>query len=280
MSDFAEYKKIGEPDKLKKLENWRVAIGLQLVDGLTPSKYLIELAKNNIDGKISIEDAEKQIAAYYKDNPPKTASEQQKQEADEVSARISKLLSKNTFSLNPAELVSIHKYLFTGIFDAKTAGKIRKIDIYKNEHILNGDTVNYGRADSIKETLAYDFEKEKVFKYSGLNKKEKINHIIKFMSDIWQIHPFGEGNTRTVAVFIIQYLRTLGFKADNTLFETNSLYFRNALVRANYQNFEHDVYYTLEYLDKFFENLLLGGKNVLRNRDLQVIIHGEKPKNK
>ena len=272
MDNFAEYKKLGEPDKLKKLENWRVAIGLQQVDGLTPSNYLDELAKDNIEGKISIEDAERQITAYYKNNPPKTSAEQQKQEADEVSTRISKLLSKNTFSLNPAELVAIHKYLFTGILDAKIAGKIRKYDISKDEPVLNGDTVSYGRADSIRETLTYDFEKEKTFKYNGLSRQEKINHIVKFMSDIWQIHPFGEGNTRTVAVFIIQYLRMLGFKADNALFEENSLYFRNALVRANYQNLEHGIYYTMEYLHKFFGNLLLGEKNILRNRDLQLMI--------
>lgn len=270
MADFTEYKKLDEPDKLKKLENWRVAIGLQQVDGLTPSKYLVELAKDNINGKISIDEAEKQIATYYKKNPPKTTEEQRKKEADEVSARITKLLENNTFSLNPGEFLAIHKYLFAGILDTKITGKFRTYDISKKEAILNGDTVIYGRADSIKETLNYDFEKEKSFKYNGLTKQEKIDHIIKFMSDIWQVHPFGEGNTRTVAVFIIKYLRTLGFKADNTLFEANSLYFRNALVRANYQNLEQDVYYTMEYLNKFFGNLLMGEKNVLDNRDMQI----------
>jgi fido (protein-threonine AMPylation protein) len=270
MDDFKEYKKLGEPDKLEKLENWRVAIGLQQVDGLTPSKYLIKIAKENIEGRISTDDAEKQITTYYKKNPPQTTAGKEKREADEVSSRISKLLGTKTFFFSPAEYIAIHKYLFTGLLDGKTAGKIRKYDISKDEPILNGESVHYGRTDSLKETLAYDFDKEKTFKYNGLSKKEKVEHLAKFMSDIWQIHPFCEGNTRATAVFIIKYLRALGFNADNVLFEENSKYFRNALVRANYQNLEKDVHYTLEYLNRFFGNLLLGEKNILDNRDLQI----------
>ena len=278
MHDFDEYKKLAEPSARKKLENWRVAIGLQQVDDLTPSEYLFEIAKKNIDGKISTDDAEKQITTYYKKNPPKTKIEKAKQEADEVSARINKLLAKNAFSFSPAEFIAIHKYLFTGILGATTAGKIRKYDISKDEPILNGDSVSYGRADSIRETLNYDFETEKAFKYSGLDKREKVKHIAKFTSDIWQIHPFGEGNTRTTAVFIIKYLRALGFSANNDLFEKNSKYFRNALVRANYQNLEKDVHYTMEYLNRFFGNLLLDEKNTLDNRDMRIGITAETEK--
>jgi fido (protein-threonine AMPylation protein) len=270
IKDLEGYKKLKEPDKRKRAENWRIAIGLQQVDGLTPSKYLIELAKENIEGKISIDEAGKQITQYYKKNPPKTPAEKGKQEADEVSSRITKLLSNNTFAFSPAELVSIHKFLFTGILDAKTAGKIRRDDIYKNEPILNGDTVSYGRADSIKETLDYDFAQEKTFNFKGLTKREKVEHIAKFLSGIWQIHPFGEGNTRTTATFIIKYLRTLGFNADNEFFEKNALYFRNALVRANYNDLENGVYDTMEYLHRFFGNMLLDEKNKLNNSDMQI----------
>lgn len=278
MSDFDEYKKVGEPNKRKKVENWRVAIGLQQVDGLTPSKYLIKIAKENIEGKISVEDAEKQISTYYKQHPPKTTAAQKKREADEVSSRINKLLSKNAFTFSPAEYVAIHKYLFTGILDAKTAGKIRTYDITKAEPILNGDTVHYGSAENLRKTLDYDFAQEKKFSYKGLSKKEAVAHIAEFVSGIWQIHPFAEGNTRTTAVFLIKYLRTLGFKADNDLFEEHALYFRNALVRANYQNLEKDVHYTAEYLHHFFGNLLLGEKKALRNRDMQIGKRPEKAK--
>ena len=270
MEHFEEYKKQGEPEKSQKAENWGVAIGLQQVDNLTPSKYLIEVAKDNIEGKISIDEAGEQVSQYYKKNPAKTLKEHNEKEADEVSARIAKLLSTHTFSFSPAELISIHKALFSGIFDDEIAGKIRTYDITKKEPILNGDTVIYGRADSIMETLDYDFEQEKKFNYKGLSKREKVERLAKFTSGIWQIHPFGEGNTRATAVFIIKYLYTLGFVTNNDLFEQNSKYFRNALVRANYQNLNQDIYYTMEYLNKFFRNLLLGEKNLLDNREMQI----------
>ena len=270
MEHFEEYKKQGEPEKSQKAENWGVAIGLQQVDNLTPSKYLIEVAKNNIEGKISIDEAGEQVSQYYKKNPAKTLKEHNEKEADEVSARIAKLLSTHTISFRPAELISIHKALFSGIFDDEIAGKIRTYDITKKEPILNGDTVIYGRADSIMETLDYDFEQEKKFNYKGLSKREKVERLAKFTSGIWQIHPFGEGNTRATAVFIIKYLYTLGFVTNNDLFEQNSKYFRNALVRANYQNLNQDIYYTMEYLNKFFGNLLLGEKNLLDNREMQI----------
>lgn len=271
MEHFEEYKKQGEPEKYKKAENWRIAIGLQKVDNLTPSKYLIEIAKDNIEGKISIDEAGELVSKYYQKTPAKTVQEHNEKEADEVSARITKLLSTHTFSFSPAELISIHKVLFNGIFDKEIAGKIRTYDITKKEPILNGDTVVYGRADSIMETLDYDFAQEKKFNYKGLTKREKIEHLAKFTSGIWQIHPFGEGNTRTTAIFIIKYLYTLGFATNNDMFETHAKYFRNALVRANYQNLDTDIYYSFEYLNKFFGNLLLSETNLLDNREMQII---------
>lgn len=270
MEHFEEYKKQGEPEKYKKAENWSIAIGLQKVDNLIPSQYLIKIAKDNIEGKISIDEAGKQVSRYYQENPAKTVQEHNEKEADEVSARIAKLLSTHTFSFSPAELISIHKVLFTGIFAKEIAGKIRTYDITKKEPILNGDTVIYGRADSIMETLDYDFAQEKKFNYKGLSKREKVEHLAKFTSGIWQIHPFGEGNTRTTAVFIIKYLYTLGFATNNDMFEAHAKYFRNALVRANYQNLNKDIFYTFEYLNNFFGNLLLGENTRLDNRTMQI----------
>lgn len=270
MEHFEEYKKQGEPEKSQKAENWGIAIGLQQVDNLTPSKYLIEVAKDNIEGKISIDEAGEQVSQYYKKNPAKTLKEHNEKEADEVSARIAKLLSTHTFSFSPAELISIHKALFSRIFDDEIAGKIRTYDITKKEPILNGDTIIYGRADSIMETLDYDFGQEKKFNYKGLSKREKVERLAKFTSGIWQIHPFGEGNTRATAVFIIKYLYTLGFEMNSDMFVSYAKYLRNALVRANYQNLNQGIYYTTEYLNKFFGNLLLGEKNLLDNREMQI----------
>ena len=270
MKYFEEYKKQGEPEKYRKAENWGIAVGLQKVDGLTASDYLIGVAKDHIEGKISIDEATEQVARYYRQNPAKTLKEHNEKEADEVSARIAKLLGTRTFSFRPAELLSLHKTLFSGILDDNIAGKIRTYDIVKKEPVLNGDTVVYGRADNIMEMLEYDFEQEKKFKYQGLSKREKVNRLAQFVSGVWQIHPFGEGNTRTTAVFVIKYLHTLGFETNNDLFEQNAAYFRNALVRANYQNLEKDIPYTMEYLNKSFGNLLLGEKNVLDNREMQI----------
>jgi len=271
MEDFEKYKKLGEPDKLAKSEIWQTAIGLQQVDGLKPSDYLIKTAKQNIEGEITIYEVQQRLNGYYEAQPVKS-KEDRTEEADKVSARITEILSEQTFSFSPAEYLIIHKRLFTGILDDKIAGKIRDYNIRKDEWVLNGETVFYASAGSIAAALDYDFDQEKAFEYKGLSKSEAAEHIAKFISGIWQIHAFGEGNTRATAVFAIKYMRTLGFKADNALFAGHSWYFRNALVRANYNDVKHNVYATMEYLNRFFKNLLLGDKNILKNREMLIDI--------
>ena len=267
MSNFDEYKRLGEPEKHEKAENWQIAIGLQQVDGLTPSEYLIETAKENIEGNISIYEVHERLDGYYKAKPISSA-DGRTEEADKVSARIVEILSEKTFTLSPVEYITIHRRLFTGIFEF--AGKIRDYNISKSEWVLDGETVYYASASSILATLDYDFKQEKDFVYKGLSKEQIVEHITKFVSDLWQIHAFGEGNTRATAVFIIKYLRTLGFDVTNDSFANYSLYFRNALVRANYNNYKENIYATHEYLSRFFKNLLLGENNPLKNRELRV----------
>lgn len=267
--DFSEYKKQGEPSMVEKSGLWEVAIGLQQVDGLTPSEYLIKTARQHIEGDIDIDEVDYRIKEYYKSRPL-TPENEQKKEADEVSARITRILAEKTFVFSPAEYINIHKRLFSGVLDGRIVGKIRDYNIEKSEWVLDGDTVYYASADGIRETLDYDFEVEKKFNYKGLNNQEFIEHFAKFVSRIWQIHIFGEGNTRTTAVFVIKYLRTLGYKVDNELFKTYSWYFRNALVRANYTDRKKSIHSTMEYLIRFLENLLFGAKNVLKNRDMHI----------
>ena len=264
MRDFEEYKKLGEPEKARKSEIWQTAIGLQQVDGLTPSKYLIDTAHENIEGNITIGEVKKRINSYYQAKPSIVETE----EADKVSAHIVEVLSENTFTFSPAELITIHKRLFEGVYDF--AGKLRNYNIAKDEWVLDDATVLYASAESIKATLDYDFAQEKAFDYRGLTKRQKVEHIAEFVSNMWQIHPFGEGNTRTTAVFTIKYLRSFGFEVTNDLFSEHSWYFRNALVRANYNDYNHDIFSTNEYLLRFFCNLLLGENNELRNRDLHI----------
>lgn len=268
MDNFDEYLRQGEPDKAEKAKVWKTAIGLQQVDGLTPSDYLIASARQNIEGDISIDEVKQRIDSYYKQQPVKD-SEDRTEEADKVSARIAEILSEQTFSFSPIEYLTLHRRLFHGLYNH--AGKVRDYNITKQEWVLNGETVLYGSADSLKATLEYDFDQERKFSYKGLSQQEIIEHIAHFISYLWQIHVFAEGNTRTTAIFLIKYLRKLGFKeVNNDLFAEHSWYFRNALVRANYEDLSKSIHKTEKYLIRFLSNLLLGGKHVLKNREMHV----------
>lgn len=262
---FEKYSKEKEPTKYYKSYAWKTAIGLQKVDGLEPSKYLIETANKNIDGEISFEDANKLIHSYYKES---NIHAERAEEADKVSVRIAQIISEKSFVFSPIEFITIHRRLFEGIYSH--AGKIRDYNIIKEEWVLDDDTVTYGNAINLKETLEYDFSVEKNFSYKGLSTEEMISHISRFIANLWQIHIFGEGNTRTTAVFLIKYLSKLGFNVTNDIFAENSWYFRNALVRANYNNYTKGVFETTKYLELFLRNLLLNEDNVLSNREMHI----------
>ena len=265
---FKEYLKESEPDKARKGYAWSTAIGLQSVDGLKPSKYLIDTAIQNIEGKITIKEAQNLIDTYYEERPSHLPDEERTEEADKVSSRIVEILFETAFSFSPNEYISIHRKLFQGIF--KHAGKIRDYNITRKEWVLEGETVIYGSASELRATLEYDFSIEKNFSYKGLSMDEIIHHLAVFISRLWQIHIFEEGNTRTTAVFFIKYLRTLGFSATNDIFADHAWYFRNALVRANYTNLQKGIHETTEYLEVFLRNLLLNEKNELHNRNLHI----------
>lgn len=267
--ELSEYIKEGEPNKVEKTKTWETAIGLQDVDGLKPSKYLIDTAKEHIEGKINIDEVEKRIDKYYKvlDNRKKDETENS-EEADKVAVRIAEILSDNSFNFNPTELIGIHQKLFKGIYEE--AGKIRDYNFTKKEWILNNDTVIYASYQTIMETLKYDFEQEKNFSYKDLSFDEAIKHICRFTSNIWQVHPFCEGNTRTTAVFIIKYLRTFGFNINDEVFAKHSWYFRNSLVRANYKKFDKNIFEDISFLEKFFYNLLANTNYELKNRYTHV----------
>lgn len=264
---FKEYIRQAEPAKRDKGYAWRTAIGLQAVDGLRPSQYLIDTAIKNIEGDISIDEAQELLNSYYEENP-RTDLSDRTEEADKVSVRIAKLLAEKAFSFTPNEYISIHKKLFTGIY--KHAGKIRDYNITKKEWVLDGATVIYGSATELRATLDYDFSEEKKFSYRNLSMDEIIHHLAVFVSRLWQIHIFGEGNTRTTAVFFIKYLRTLGFHAENDSFAENAWYFRNALVRANYNDLKNGIHETTEYLELFLRNFLLDEENELHNRYMHI----------
>ena len=265
---FKEYLRESEPDKAHKGYVWSTAIGLQAVDGLKPSKYLVDTAIQNIEGKITMKEAQSLIDSYYKERPVYLSDDERTEEADKVSLHIVEILSETAFSFSPNEYIAIHRKLFQGVY--KHAGKIRDYNITKKEWVLDGETVMYGSASELRATLEYDFSQEKDFSYKSLSMDEIIHHLAVFISRLWQIHIFGESNTRTTAVFFIKYLRTLGFSATNDIFAENAWYFRNALVRANYTNLQKGIHETTEYLEAFLRNLLLNEKNELHNRNLHI----------
>ena len=268
MINFDEYIQQGEPQKREKGYAWQTAIGLQAVDGLKPSKYLIDTARKHIEGDITIDEVQQLIKSYYDSKDIRTEKDNETEEADKVSANITKLLNERSFAFTVAGLTAIHRRIFDGVF--KFAGQIRDYNITKKEWVLRGDTVFYVSAPDIRRAIEYDLEQEKTFDYTGLDIYQIASHVTQFVSGLWQIHPFGEGSTRTTAVFAIQYLRSMGFNVENDLFAKHSWYFRNALVRANYQNIQKGIKRESAYLERFFRNLLMGENNELRNRFMIV----------
>lgn len=267
-SEFDEYIRQGEPDQREKAGIWSVAIGLQQVDGLQTSDFLRQTALRNIEGEISIEEVGKAVREYYISKSQHEVVNEDEQEADRVSANIAAILRSKTFNFSTLGYISIHRRIFDGVM--KHAGELRKYDITKKEWVLQGDTVLYLNWEDLRMALDYDLQQEKQFSYVDLNSDDMIAHLTKFVSSLWQIHAFPEGNTRTTAVFIILYLRSLGWQVDNDMFAKHAWYFRNALVRANYHNVQKGIDYTFTYLERFFRNLLLGEAWDLRSRYLHI----------
>lgn len=266
--EFDEYIRQVEPFAQESANAWKTAIGLQQVDGLKPSSYLLETARKNIEGDITIDEVRQLLDSYYKSKTIKTAEEHNEEEADKVSANIKKILSSRTLAFNTNGFISIHRRIFDGVFSH--AGEIRNYNISKKEWVLRGNSVDYLNWEDLRRALDFDIQQERDFNYKGLNEEQKIKHICHFVSGLWQIHPFCEGNTRTTAVFTIQYLRSIGYNVDNEIFALHSWYFRNALVRANYKNSKLGINYDTSFLEKFFQNLLLGASYELKNRYLVI----------
>ncbi len=267
-SSVNEYKEEYKSSNYVKQLQWDMAIGLQEVDDLKPSKYLEKLLGENVEGNLTIKEVEKELREYYIEKENKNEINHNELECDFVSARIVELLDEDKFELSVDYLKYVHRFLFQDVYEF--AGEFRKIDFSKHEKILNNDSVAYGDCNTLTESLEYDISLEKEKDYKEMNVVEVINNITKFSSSIWQVHPFREGNTRTTALFIEKYLINLGYNVDNALFKDKSVYFRNALVRSNYFNNHLNIKEDSSYLVKFYENLLLGKNNNLHSQNLIV----------
>lgn len=267
-SEFDRYLEQPDPTRREKALAWKTAVGLQAVDGLHPSDYLLHEAKRHVEGEVSIEELRQNLDAHYEQRALRGELDRPAEEADKVSANIVRYLCKRALNFTVAGFLLTHRALFNGVFPF--AGEIRTCNLSKNEWVLNGDSVYYMDYEDIMAGLEYDIGLERKFRYAGLSPDETIVRLSDFTAGLWQIHAFREGNTRTVAVFLIQYLRSMGFDADNDVFADNAWYFRNALVRAVYRNVRTHVDPEPQYLIRFFRNLLLGEKNELKSRDLLV----------
>ena len=268
MQSFDEYIRQGEPAQQARAELWRTAIGLQAVDGLQTSDYLKATAQKHIEGEIDIDEACQLIRTYYQSKSAREAINDDECEADKASANITKILSSASLDFSAKGFVALHRRIFDGVL--KHAGELRQYDITKKEWVLDGDTVNYLNWEDLYRALDFDIMQERQFSYKNLTREQQVVHIAQFVSGLWQIHPFCEGNTRTMAVFAILYLRHLGFVVNNDMFAERSWYFRNALVRANYKNAIKGIDYAPMYIERFFRNLLLGEQWDLRNRYLHI----------
>jgi fido (protein-threonine AMPylation protein) len=268
LRELGGYFKAEEPGRRERADAWATAIGLQKVDGLTPSQFLFDTARDHIEGRITQNQARRRIHDYYAAQAEVSRPDPEKEEADKVSERIVAVLNDGGFAFTPEYFISIHAKLFKGVLSS--AGKLRTVNIRKREWVLKDDSVTYGDAATIKQSLIRDFIDEREFDYGGKTPRKIIPHFARFIAQIWQVHPFGEGNTRTTAVFAIKYLRSLGFSVDNDAFRDNAWYFRNALVRANYADYAREVSRDWSYLEIFFRNLLLGEKNEMKSRYLLI----------
>ena len=267
-SSINDYNEINNSKGYIKQLEWDMAIGLQEVDNLKPSKYLEELIEKSILGELTIEEVEKNLKDYYIEKEKQNSINYNELECDFVSMRIVELLEKDDFELSVDYLKYIHKYLFQDVYEF--AGEFRNINFSKHEKILNNDSVAYGDYKTLKESLEYDISLEKEKNYKDMSIVNVIKNITDFSSSIWQVHPFREGNTRTTALFIEKYLISLSYNVDNSLFKDKSVYFRNALVRSNYFNNNLNIKEDKSYLIKFYENLLLGKNNNLYSEDLII----------
>lgn len=276
LKEFAGYFKAKEPGRRERADAWATAIGLQKVDGLSTSRFLVETAKDHIEGKISQAQARRRIRDYYAAKDETLHPDPSLEEPDKVAERIVAVINDRGFEFTPDYFLSIHKKLFAGILP--NAGKLRTGNIGKHEWVLKEDSVIYGDKDSLMPSLVRDFKDERDFDYGGKPPEEIIPHFVRFIAQIWQVHPFAEGNSRTTAVFAIKYLRSLGYRAANNMFRENSWYFRNALVRANYADYSRGVKREWGYLEAFFRNLLLGESNELKSRYLLIGLPRKPPR--
>jgi fido (protein-threonine AMPylation protein) len=255
-------------DNITKAEAWQTAIGLQAADRLSTSDYLRQTAQKHIDGKIDIGQVNELITRYYLEMNAQDASDSETEDADKVAVNIVRILLSEKLDLSIEGLSTLHRSIFDGVYE--NAGTPRTTEMSKREWVLGGDSISFTEAEQLLPSLEYCISKEKYFSYDGISTDSLISHLSEFISEIWHLCPFGEGNSRFTTLFTILYLNYLGINFKFDTFKNDSWYFHNALVRAKYRDLVKNINYETIYLERFFRNLLLGEQWDLRNRYLHV----------
>ena len=268
LEDFGEYLNQGNPDIKEKAYVWAAALGLQATDGLRTSYEMRRTARQYIEGRLTIDEVRQHINEYYKSNPPATTDKEKEQEADKVACNIADVLFNKQLDFSTDGYLNLHRQIFDGVYDH--AGQLRATDIVKSEWVLEKDTVFYLHWEELRLALDSNFQFERNLHYDELNKEELLEWIAFFTAGIWHIHPFNEGNTRTIAVFSILLLRPLGYDIHTDVFADHSWYFRNAMVRANYMNELKHIHVNPDFLIRFYRNWMFGDQWDLRNRYLAI----------
>lgn len=256
------YKQKSEPtSSAYRRALWDTAFGLQEVDGLRPSVYARSLADENVCGRMPLVQVGEKLDAYYRQEKRIAGAAPREEEADKVSHRIVELLETGAFALDAHMLRIIHAHLFQGIDDAAFApGSYKDELLIKCERVLNGDSVLYGSPMLYQRSLDLLFSREMEHAYAGYADGPALSwsdahELARFVANVWMVHPFFEGNTRTVAVFLALYLRSMGFDVNNEPFHRHASFFRGALVRASYQNRPLGVELDTEPLVSFVSKL-------------------------
>ena len=268
LEDFGEYLNQGNPDIKEKAYVWAAALGLQATDGLRTSYEMRRTARQHIEGRLTIDEVRQHINEYYKSNPPATTDKEKEQEADKVACNIADVLFNKRLDFSTDGYLNLHRQIFDGVYDH--AGQLRATDIVKSEWVLEKDTVFYLHWEELRMALDSNFQFERNLHYDELNKEDLLEWIAFFTAGIWHIHPFNEGNTRSIAVFSILLLRPLGYDIHTDVFADHSWYFRNAMVRANYMNELKHIHVNPDFHIRFFRNWMFGDQWDLRNRYLAI----------
>ena len=252
--------------KAMRRHYWATAIGLQAVDGLEVSPYLRELAQSYEQGRCTLQETGELIRAYH---TAEGSDRQATAEADLVSQRIAEMLEAGSFAFTPDMLLLVHRTLFQDMDEeAYRPGQYKTERLVKQEDSLNGDSVLYADPTMIQASLDYLFREESRESYGTSLSETDVARLAKFVSLLWQVHPFVEGNIRTVAVFSELYLGSLGFTVGNEPFQKHACYYRDALVRANYRNNEAGILPERGPLEAFYGNLLLDAGHPLNREEL------------